>query len=173
MISPDDIYKIGTLTRTHGVRGELAFRFTDDVWDRADADYVFLILDGLPVPFFFEEWRFRSDSVALVKFDGVDDIHAAEHLVGADVCFPKDLTPAPTIDDELTWRHLTGFEVWQDGHPLGTVGEVLDQTANILLDIHTPDGRSILVPAHEDFSADHRQRRITAQIPQDLLNLNA
>ena len=34
MISDNDVYKIGTLTRTHGVRGELAFQFTDDIWDR-------------------------------------------------------------------------------------------------------------------------------------------
>ena len=97
MINADDIYKIGTLTRTHGVRGELAFHFTDDVWDRTEADYVFIMLDGLPVPFFFEEWRFRSDTVALVKFEDVDDIHTAERLVGADAhrhrCRRADMAP--------------------------------------------------------------------------------
>lgn len=174
MINADDIYKIGTLTRTHGVRGELAFHFTDDVWDRTEADYVFIMLDGLPVPFFFEEWRFRSDTVALVKFEDVDDIHTAERLVGADVCFPKELTPTDIDADELTWRHFTGFEVWQHDECIGTVRDVLDQTANVLLDVEAPDGSSILIPAHEGFivGADHRQRRLTADIPTDLLNLN-
>ena len=172
--SPADTYKIGTLTRAHGVHGEVAFRFTDDVWDRVDADYIFLELDGLLVPFFLEEWRFRSDTTALLKFEDVDDIHAAERLVGADVYFPKDLTP-PDIDDaDLTWQHFTGFEVWQDGSLLGTVTAVLDQTANILLDVSTPKGSSILIPAHEDFvlNADHRQRRLNVNVPQELLTLN-
>ena len=167
-------YKIGTLTRTHGVHGELAFSFTDDVWDRVDADYLFLELDGLLVPFFLEEWRFRSDTTALVKFEDIDDIHAAEPLVGAGVFFPQDLTPADIDEEELTWRHFTGFEVWQGEQCLGTVAEVLDQTANILLDVETPDGRSILIPAHEDFvvSADHRERRLNVDVPPDILNLN-
>ena len=180
MLSHDDVYKIGTLTRTHGVRGEVAFHFTDDVWDRVEADYLFLELDGLLVPFFLEEWRFRSDTTALVKFEDIDDIHAAETIVGADVFFPKELTPTDA-DADLTWRHFTGFEVFMQPRQggaapelLGTVADVYDQTANVLLDVATTDGRSILVPAHEDFilSADHRNRTLLAAIPPDLLNLN-
>ena len=180
MISDNDVYKIGTLTRTHGVRGELAFQFTDDIWDRVEADYLFLRLDGLLVPFFLEEWRFRSDSVALLKFVDIDTADAAQRLVGADVCFPKELTPDNLDDEELTWQHFTGYEVWQ-GQPtplpaalLGTVTDVLDQTANVLLVVTTPDDREILIPAHEDFilDTDHRQRRLIVSVPEDLLNLN-
>lgn len=179
MISGDEVYRIGQLTRTHGVRGELAFRFTDDVWDRVDADYVFLELEGLPVPFFFEEWRFRSDDVALVKFEDVDTADDAARLVGADVYFPKELTPDDPGEEELSWRHFTGFEVYNDDGSatqlLGTVAEVLDQTANVLLCVATPDGGELLIPAHEDFvlSADHRARRLHVNIPEELLTLNS
>lgn len=175
MISDSDVYKIGTLTRTHGVRGEVAFQFTDDVWDRVEADYLFLRLDGLLVPFFLEEWRFRSDSLALLKFEDIDDADTASRLVGADVCFPKELTPADFDEEELTWKHFVGFEVWQDKQHLGTVSSVLDQTANVLLVIETPEGKELLIPAHEDFilSADHRQRRLLVDIPEELLTLNS
>ena len=174
MITEDDVYQIGTLTRTHGVRGELAFRFTDDVWDRADADYVFLRLDGLLVPFFLEEWRFRSDDVALLKFEDIDTADAAQSLVGAQVFFPKALTPSDINEEELTWQHFTGFEVWQGDTCLGTVASVLDQTANVLLVVATPEGHEILIPAHEDFilEADHRERRLKVDVPDELLNLN-
>ena len=166
------------------MRGEVAFQFTDDVWDRVDADYLFLRLDGLLVPFFLEEWRFRSDTTALLKFEDIDTADAAAPLVGANVYFPKDLTPTDIDEEDLTWQHFTGFEVWQtpvtvpegspEGQCLGTVTTVFDQTANILLDITTPDGRSILIPAHEDFilSADHRQRRLLVNVPEELLTLN-
>jgi 16S rRNA processing protein RimM len=175
MICDSDVYKIGTLTRTHGVRGEVAFQFTDDVWDRVEADYLFLRLDGLLVPFFLEEWRFRSDSVALLKFEDVDDADAASRLVGADVCFPKELTPTDFDEEELTWKHFIGFEVLQDEQILGIVSSVLDQTANVLLVIETPEGKELLIPAHEDFilSADHRQRRLLVDIPEELLTLNS
>lgn len=196
MISDNDVYKIGTLTRTHGVRGEVAFQFTDDVWDRVEADYLFLRLDGLLVPFFLEEWRFRSDTVALLKFEDIDSADAAQRLVGADVCFPKELTPDDLDEEELTWQHFTGFEVVNiddsqlmsdenKQHPsilnlqssilLGTITEVLDQTANVLLVVTTPSGKELLIPAHEDFilEADHRQRRLFVSVPEDLLTLNS
>lgn len=175
MISDSDVYKIGTLTRTHGVRGEVAFQFTDDVWDRVEADYLFLRLDGLLVPFFLEEWRFRSDSVALLKFEDIDNADAASRLVGADVCFPKELTPTDVDEEELTWKHFIGFEVLQEEQKLGTMSSVLDQTANVLLVIETTEGKELLIPAHEDFilSADHRQRRLLVDIPEELLTLNS
>ena len=184
MILDSEVYKIGSLTRTHGVRGEIAFQFTDDVWDRVEADYLFLQLEGLLVPFFLEEWRFRSDNVALLKFEDIDDVNAAAHLVGADVFFPKELTPTELDDEDLTWQMFTGFKVIivPEGSPegapdvpLGTVTAVYDQTANILLEVTTPDGRSILIPAHEDFilRADHRERRLYVDVPDELLTLNS
>lgn len=175
MINESDVYKIGQLTRIHGVRGELAFRFSDDVWDRVEADYLFLRLDGLLVPFFLEEWRFRSDDVALLKFEDVDSADSAGRIVGADVFFPKDLTPRDVEPQELEWRHLEGFDVWQGERLLGTVADVLDQTANVLLVVVSPAGREIYIPAHENFvmSADHRERRLYVNVPDELLTLNS
>ena len=206
MVTEADVYKIGSLTRAHGVHGEVSFLFTDDVWDRVEADYLFLRLDGLLVPFFLEEWRFRSDEVALLKFEDIDSSDAAARLVGADVFFPKSLTPSEVDEEELTWRHFVGFEVLGptpdpsrdggekagaqlssdseafpftgergEGLLLGTVTSVLDQTANVLLVVETPEGKELLIPAHEDFilSADHRARRLVVSIPDDLLNLNS
>ena len=46
--------------------------FSDDVFDRVDAEYVVLMLDGILVPFFFEEYRFRTDETAIVKFCDID-----------------------------------------------------------------------------------------------------
>lgn len=183
MISDSDVYQIGTLTRTHGVRGELAFQFTDDVWDRVEADYLFCRLDGLLVPFFLEEWRFRSDTTALLKFEDIDSAEAASRLVGAPVFFPKELTPTDVDDADLTWQMFTGFEVVNvpEGSPesaatpLGTVTAVYDQTINTLLDIARPDGSSVLIPAHEKFvlRADHRERRLFVCVPDELLTLNS
>ena len=174
MVRDDDVYSLGSITRTHGVRGEVAFRFTDDVWDRVEADYLFLRIDGLLVPFFLEEWRFRSDDVALLKFEDIDDVDSAQTLVGAEVLFPKELTPDDIDDADVTWSMMRGFTVINDGQPIGIVEAVYDQTQNVLLDIVTPDGESILLPAHEQFvhEADHRERKLFVTIPDELMNLN-
>ena len=72
MIKKEEVYKIGRLGKAHGVKGEVSLQFDDDIFDRVDADYLVLEIDGILVPFFMEEYRFRSDVVALVKFCDVD-----------------------------------------------------------------------------------------------------
>ncbi len=164
-----ETYKIGTLTRTHGIGGELSMNFTDDVWDRADADYVFLEVDGIQVPFFLEGWRFRSDSVALLKFQDIDSSEDANEYVGADVYFPHSLTPEPDEDDEYTWRHFTGWQVVDaQAGPIGIIDYVEDSTVNTIFCV---DGK--LVPANEDFieKIDAKERIVYMTLPEGLLDL--
>lgn len=164
-----DTYKIGTLTRTHGIGGELSMNFTDDVWDRADADYVFLEVDGIQVPFFLEGWRFRSDSVALLKFQDIDSSESALEYVGADVYFPHDLTPERSEDDEYTWRHFTGWKVVDDiAGEIGEIEHVEDSTANTIFFVGDK-----LIPATEDFieRIDAKERTIYMNLPEGLLDL--
>ena len=110
MIQENDVYKIGNLTRTHGVRGEVAFQFTDDVWDRVEADYLFLRLDGLLVPFFLEEWRFRSDTTALVKFEDIDDVNAA--TIALSCASNSGPTLNLHIGEAISWGALPATAKW-------------------------------------------------------------
>ena len=49
MIKKETVYKIGRIGKAHGVKGEVSFMFDDDVFDRVDADYLVLELDGIHV----------------------------------------------------------------------------------------------------------------------------
>ena len=71
MIKKDEVFKIGIFNKPHGVKGEISFTFTDDIFDRVECEYLVCLLDGIFVPFFIEEYRFRSDTTALVKLEGV------------------------------------------------------------------------------------------------------
>lgn len=164
-----ETYKIGKLTRTHGISGELSMTFTDDVWDRADADYLFLEVDGIQVPFFLEGWRFRSDSVALLKFQDIDSSEEANEYVGADVYFPYCLTPEPEEDDEYTWQHFTGWTVMDAmAGKIGEIDHVETSTANAIFCIGNK-----LIPATEDFieRIDAKGRVIYMNLPDGLLDL--
>ena len=85
MIKREDVYKIGLFNKPHGIHGELSFTFTDDIFDRADCDYLICRLDDIFVPFFIEEYRFRSDSTALVKLEGVDTAERARMFTNVEV----------------------------------------------------------------------------------------
>lgn len=169
----EDFYKIGSITRVHALKGELSFSFTDDVWDRVDADYLMLFIDGIMVPFFLEEYRFRSDSVALLKFQDVDSADDAQEFVGCEVYFPQSLTP-DEAPDELRWSYFTGFRVEDEAQgALGTITQVEDSTANVLFFVKGNQGE-LMIPAVEDFilDIDHANRAIRMRLPEGLLDLN-
>ena len=169
MIKEEDVYKIGRLGKTHGVRGEILFLFDDDVFDRTDADYLILRVDGILVPFFIEEYRFKSDANAIVKFDGIDTQERARELTGCDVYFPRSL--AEGDEGDISWSILVGFDILeaQSGKAVGRIAAIDDATMNILFELE--DGR--LVPASEDLitAIDQEARTITMHIPEGLLEL--
>ena len=169
MIRQEDVYKIGRLGKAHGVKGEVSFQFDDDIFDRVDADYLVLNIDGILVPFFMEEYRFRSDSVCLVKFCNVDTQQRAQELTGCDVFFPRALAEE---DDEMpSLSMLVGFEIVNaaNGKTVGRVAAIDDSTANILFEME--DG--MLIPANDDLIEviDAEQQQIKMNIPQGLLEI--
>ena len=169
MIKEKDVYKIGRLGKTHGVRGDISFLFDDDVFDRTDADYLILKVDGILVPFFIEEYRFKSDTNAIVKFEGLDTQEQARELTGCDVYFPREL--ADSGDGPLSWSALAGFEIIDDlsGKSVGRIASVDDSTLNTLFELE--DGR--LIPASEELVTrfDKENRTITIDLPEGILEL--
>lgn len=168
MIDESDVYRIGRIGKPHGVTGELTFMFDDDIFDRTDADYLLVSVDGLPVPFFIDDYRFRSDHTALLRLEGIDSHERARELTNCDVLFPRRLADA----DGQTTRpaSLVGYTMVDaaDGTVIGSVTAVDDTTANTLLVVG-----SLLVPAADEYiqHIDTRQRRLTVSLPDGLLEL--
>ena len=169
MIRKEDVYRIGKLGKTHGVRGEISFLFDDDVFDRVDADYLILSIDDILVPFFIEEYRFKTDSNALMKFEGIDTQERARELTGCEVYFPHEL--ADSDEDTISWAAIVGFDITDadSNRTIGRIAAVDDSTINILFELE--DGR--LIPASEDLitAIDQQARTITMRLPVGLLNL--
>ena len=169
MIKKENCYKIGRIGKAHGVKGEVSFQFTDDVFDRTETDFLILEVDGLLVPFFMEEYRFRSDNIALVKFCDIDTQQRASELTNCDVWFPRSLTPD---DEEVpSLASLVGFDL-VEANGMGVVGRIAaidDSTVNLLFELE--DGT--LIPASDDLieDIDTANRKIIMNIPEGLLAL--
>lgn len=169
MIRKEEVFKIGVLNKPHGVKGEIGFTFTDDVFDRVDCDYLILLLDGILVPFFIEEYRFRSDNVALVKFEGIDTAERARRFANVEVYFPSRY-----LEEEegiSSWNYFVGFRVEDIQH--GNLGEIIhvdDSTVNVLFVIQQGN-QEILLPAHEEFirGLDKKKKLLTVEVPDGLL----
>ncbi len=172
MIRKEEVYKIGIFNKPHGIHGELSFTFTDDIFDRVEAEYLICLLDGILVPFFLEEYRFRSETTALVKLEGVDTAERARMFTNIEVYFPaKHAEDAET--DELSWDFFVGFRMEEIHHgKLGEVIEVDNSTINTLFVVDYK-GEELLIPAQEDFivNIDQKHKVITVDLPEGLLSL--
>lgn len=172
MINPADTYQIGALTRTHGLRGELLFQFTDDIFDRADADHLLVEIDGILTPFYIEEYRFRSNESALILFEGVETAEAARALTGCAVYVERSMSEGQ--EDAVSLDSLKGFRIFdQEGRDIGVIVAVDDHTQNWLFMVRQADGSEVLIPAHDELIAQliPSERRITMNLPEGLLNL--
>ena len=169
MIKKEEVYKIGRIGKAHGVKGEVSFSFDDDVFDRVDADYLILEVDGILVPFFMEEYRFRSDNTALVKFEDIDTQDRARELTNCDVYFLR--SEADDEEEELTYSFLVGFDIVEAStqKKVGTIASIDDKTLNILFELE--DGT--LIPASEELISDidKDNKTITIALPEGILEL--
>ncbi len=178
MIHENEVFNIGFISKHRGLRGEVELCFTDDCFDTGTADYFVLDMDGILVPFFWEEYRFKNDETAILKFCDVDKEEQARKLVGHRVFYPKKHLAQPSTENKATlssYKALTGFKVFnQENEELGTIAYVDDSSSNILLSIDTMEGQELLFPFHNDFLLDFdlQERSIRLFIPEELLNLN-
>ena len=170
MIKPEEVYRIGRIGKAHGVKGEVTLLFDDDIFDRVDADYLVLEVDGILVPFFIEEYRFRSDTTALMKFEDIDSQQRARELTNCDVYFPRALADDDP-DAPLSLAFLVGFNIVDasTGTSVGRIAAIDDSTLNLLFELE--DGT--LIPAAEELitAIDQEGKTITIALPEGLLDL--
>ena len=166
-----DLFKIGKLGKTHGVNGEITFMFDDDIFDRVDSEYLILEIDGILVPFFMEEYRFKSDEVALVKFEDIDTQERAAELTGCEVYFPRETSPDTSEGGEISYAQLVGFSLIDasTNSAVGKINYIDDQTENIMFELE--DGT--LIPAYEGLieDIDIENKTISMNLPEGLLDL--
>ena len=81
MIKKEDVFKIGQFAKPHGIKGEITLLTTSDVFDDSDDPFIVCEFEGILVPFFIEEYRYKSDSSILVKLENVNSEYRLVNLV--------------------------------------------------------------------------------------------
>lgn len=172
MIRREEVYKIGKFNKPHGIHGEIALTFTDDVFDRVDAEYIVCLLDGILVPFFIEEYRFKGEETALMKLEGIDNAEKARMFTNVEVYFPKKYAEE---SDELSWNFFVGCTmVDENGEKIGEIVDVDNSTVNTLF-IVDRNGEELMVPAQEEFILDinKENKEVMVNLPEGLLDMNS
>lgn len=173
MIKKEEVFKIGQFAKPHGIKGEISLVTNSDVFDDSEEPYIICEMDGILVPFFIEEYRYKSDSVILVKLKNVDDEKAAREFVNREVFYSLDEVDEDDLVGDMTWDSFIGYIV--EDEVLGEIGEIMnvdESTINVLLQIDYK-GEELLLPAAEELilSADHDNKKLVVSIPEGLLDL--
>lgn len=160
-----DLYRIGRIGKPHGLHGELTVQVEDDVFDRTGSDCLIIEVEGIMVPFFIDEYRFRSDTVCLMTLDGVTTPDRAAALTGCDVYFPRQ-----EADGQDTMASIIGYTVidTRTGAEIGRIASIDTQTANTLFCLDN----GTLIPAHEDTIDVIEDGRVRMNVPEGLLEIN-
>ena len=122
--------------------------------------------------FLLKNIRFRSDTTALVKLEGVDTAEKARMFTNVEVYFPKKYVEQDDETEDIpTWNFFIGFKVKDVRHgDLGEIVAVDDSTMNVLFAIEK-DGEELLLPAQKNLFASwiRRKRLLRWMYPMDFL----
>lgn len=174
MILADELVLLGTVLKTHGLRGEIVVELDRDCPD--ELRHAVMRIDGIFVPFRIAGRRSRGTGAVLLTLDGIDTAEEAAAYVGHDVWALRREWPEEdeSLDDAdgLYAEDLTGFTLTMpDGATIGRIVHVDVSTANTLLSVETPQGSELLIPLADDWicSIKPAERSIAMDVPAELL----
>ena len=129
-INKDDLLRVGVITSTHGIGGDVkVYPTTDDAARFCDLDEVLLDTGKDIIPLTIEEVRFFKNMVIL-KFKGYDTISDIEKYKGHDLLVTRE-NAVPLEEGEFFICDVIGSIVYEeDGTEFGTLKDVLQTGAN-------------------------------------------
>lgn len=175
MIDLSTCHKIGYIAKAHGVKGECILRLHDIELDTIrKMEWVYLILEGLPVPFFIEQWIERPPDGIILAIEDISSPEQLAPLLSAEVYLSNTCVDSIASDTQFNLPQLVGYKVIDkvEGE-IGIISAILDIQENPLFEVTTPKG-DVLLPIHDDFVLEIRQetKTIVLELPSGLMDLN-
>ena len=174
--------QIAQVLKSNGTDGELVMGFREIAPEDINLqEPVFIVFDGLPVPFYIESFSKRGNTKALVRLTGICSMEDVEEITGKAVYIEEDQLPEMSLEDDgyaalVGWRLLTpASAIMEDGNEealieVGEITDFLDIPNNPCIEVETENG-AVMIPLHEDLilSVDPEYQEIIMQIPAGLI----
>ena len=169
-----DFLRIARVLKSYGTGGEILVGFREiDPEDLNLKEPVFIMFDGLPVPFFIESIQPKGTSRALLRLTGIKCLADAEEVAGSDIFARKSaIIGYPDDEEGLSIDMLVGWTLLDaEGVEVGRITDYEPIPGNPCLYVETPDGGTVMVPLHDDLliDIDEEALRITMMVPEGLL----
>jgi 16S rRNA processing protein RimM len=73
MIAREELVHIGKITKSHGLNGELEINVNSELFEECETPYIVAETDGIFIPFFIEEYRYKNENTYLFSFKGIEN----------------------------------------------------------------------------------------------------
>ncbi|MCG8699538.1 MAG: ribosome maturation factor RimM [Bacteroidales bacterium] len=174
MINLKDCYKIGYISKPHGIKGHVVLRLSNLGSENImEMEWGYLIFEGLPVPFFIEDWQERPPDSFLVKFEDVSSVDEALKIVDAEVYIDRKFVEI-NVDGKVDYKGFIGFQVVDKTvGEIGILEEIMEIQENPMMRIMN-NKQEILIPLQDEFVIGYNVelKKIDVQVPAGLLDLN-
>ena len=146
----ENLLRVGVITSTHGVRGEVkVFPTTDDMNRFKKLKTVILDAGKEQKTLTIEQVKFFKNMVIL-KFKGLDNINDVEMWRQKDLLITRDQAVKLQPDENFI-VDLIGLKVVTDeGSELGVMTDVIQTGANDVYVVKMNSGKEVLLPAIKD-----------------------
>ena len=175
-MSIDDLQQIAQVLKSNGTDGELVMGFRDIAPEDINLEEpVFIVFDGLPVPFFIESFTKRGNTKALVHLTDICSMEDVEEIAGKAVYVSEESLPEMSLEEDgyaalIGWLVLCPGENEDEIYEVGEITDFMDIPKNPCIEVETENG-AVIIPLHEDFilSVDPENQEIVMQIPAGLI----
>ena len=172
MENMEQFLRVGVISSTHGIRGEVkVYPTTDDPERFLELDEVILDTGREHKILEIEGVKFFKNQVIL-KFKGYDNINDIEKYLKKDLLVDREHA-VELGENENFIADLIDMEVVTDeGKVLGTLTDVIETGANDVYAVKTSEGKEILLPAIRDciLDVDVDEKRMTVHVMEGLLD---
>ena len=154
---------VARILKSFGTDGGLLISSLVDFESLDLKEPVFIVFDGLQVPFFIQDYSSKG-SKAVIHLNDVLNLDDAEEIVGREIFADVELEEEEDAD-------FSGWTVTDRGRTLGVCTGIEPIPGNLCLYIELADSKKeILIPLHQDFllSADPEKRILSLDLPDGL-----
>ena len=158
---------IGKVGSPVGIKGEVRITlYAQDSTNLKEGKVLLLERAGKTTEAAIKRLRYQKDR-PVVKLEGIDDRNAAEEARGMEVSIhASDLEELP--EGEHYVRDLIGCKVIDTagGREVGVLKDVIQNTAQSILEVETAEGKTVLIPAVDEFmrGIDEEEGIITVEL---------
>ncbi|MGZ3820411.1 MAG: ribosome maturation factor RimM [Mucilaginibacter sp.] len=168
----EDSFRIGSIIKTKGLKGELQLHVDFDNLGDIDFDALFIDMSGKLVPYFVESIKYHPNNTAYLFLEDLDTIEKASKLVKKDVYLPNKLKPKKKKGD-FTLMDLLGFMVIDENEgELGKITDIQELPQQYIATVTYKDCE-VLFPLNEEIikGIDVVKSIVLVDLPEGLLDI--